>query len=1024
MKLSTTTTFTPMKNNQIKNFSRTTPLTKTTRNMSDFTPIQQFQKIFSKIDKLFLKFRQMNPPDDFIQLIDDFYDLKSKYTIFIENCNRIDRHIKVGNTKSSKNSTPNEKLIENARKICTAFPNETSRFFSYFYHVNSKLSRFFIQDFQNYFTIMENSFHDYGDLCLKEQQTRYIYLQFESTIQELFASVRQGLNSTFSSFDEIQDVSPVVENLKLLSRKFESELPHSIHNQRLMLNEGNEYLSQFHTCFVLIVPLLANIPVFNQIFIEISEQVDPLQEVLVTLLQELKIDVPHIMKTHEIQNSVNSEDLFHITPQDHFIKEMAAYFGASDGSELEQKEWYDEIMSKAREKINSLKQKNHQLTTQLKSNDQITSEKALNDRIEENRKYKEKVQQECEERRIELMRNVINSIKVLVPYDLIVSSDDFETQINCIISNAQLEQKVLKENLDDANEIIQQTFNILSSYMTSQLSMNVTEKTSLPSLAELFIEKVSKKKKKEEEDQNSTDQNSNSSELDIFLRKFLAKQQINAASMNTSEMKKEVKTLVSTLKFKLNEKESKLTILTETSTEFEEKSIEAFSKIQRSLALFNNVEPLVSDVTFESVTSSIFSLLDETNKTHQNQSNFRNFLSSFLAQLLHALHLKQPKFRDMSESQLKDVMTMILDAPQIQKNLTVGTVKYKNASPRAIRPIEPFSSPASSLNLPGRPNTKEADSQFVLKMHAYLCDCLALLKGLAPVKFLHTPIEKLMQDVTKMIYEKNDCLQNYRGLLADVFIRVSRKTIIFNSKSNSKEKEELMKEEIGKVASGIFTSIEELLSKNERDIKEKLIRMVNLIPHDDQKQFSMMKLKPVEMVSAELEKMKKSEESVTQIVQTIDELSKDLQKERIGFVPVSPFFRHYLEHIENLRRSSIRLSPQETHPAVYLFATKMISLVDSFSNALSALSITENIAEKNKELMEKLANQKEFDDKINDLNNVIKQKKDEIEKLRNQLRSFVDANRKRWDKQIELINDIHEKEIKQIIEYYEQKQDF
>lgn len=1027
MRLSSTSSFTPLKNNKVSRFSRTTPLTKTPRNMSDFTPIQQVQKIFTKIDKLFLKLRQMSPPDDFTQLIDDFFDLKTKYTVFIESCNKIDRHIKVGNTKNNKNSNSNEKFIDNAREICTSFPVETSRFFSYFYHVNSKLSRFFIQAFQNYFTIMENCFHDYGEICLKEQQTRYIYLQFESAIQELFTFVRQELNSALTSFDEIQDVSPVVESLKLLSRKFENELPHAMHNQRLMLTEGNDFLNQFHTCFVLMVPLLANIPVFNQIFTEIADQVDPFQDILIVLLHDLQIEVPHVLKTQEIQNSVNSEDLFHISPQDHFIKEMAAFFGASDGADLHQNEWYNEIMSKAKEIINNLKQKNHQLMTKLKSNDEIKSEKVLNDRIEQNRKYKEQIQQEYEEKEIKLMRDVINSIKVLVPYDLLASSDDFDTQIKCIISNAQLEQKVAKENIEELNETISQTWDVLSNFMTSKLYMNVDKNTPLPNLAEALIEKVSKKKEKDET--NTENRSPSNSELDIFLKKFLAKQQVNAINMTTPEMKKEVKKLISTLKFKLNEKEQKLTNLTESSTEFQDKAMEAFSKIQRSLALYNQAEPLVSDVTFESVTSSIFSLIDEIDKKRQNQSNFRNFLTSFLAQLLHALRLQQPKFRDMTESQLKDIMTSILDAPQIQRSLSASVFTTEispinkalnNTSPRTVRPSQPF----SSLTSRSTTALKEVDSQFVLKMHAYLCDCSALLKGLAPVKFLHTPIEKLMQDVTKSIYEKNDCLMNYRGLLADIYIRTSRTTVSFNSRPNSKEKEELMKADIGKVASGIFQSIEDLMSRNERDIKAKLAEMVNLIPHDDQKQFNLMKLKPIEMVRAELEKMRKSSESVTSIIQILDEISRDLQKERIGFVPVSPFFKHYLGEIENLRRVSIRLSPQETHPAVYSVATKMISLVDSFSNALSALSISENISERHKELMDKLVNKKDFDDQIESLKNTISQKNDEIEKLKTQLNSFVQANKKKWDDQVKLITKIHQQEINQIIEFYAKKQDF
>ncbi|OHS93237.1 hypothetical protein TRFO_40475 [Tritrichomonas foetus] len=1027
-RLASTIAFTLLKAGQASKFSKTSPITKAARNISDFTPLQQFQKNFLEVEKLLLKLRQASPPSDFQQLFEDFSEIKSKYLIFVESVNKISRHVKLGNNP--------KKISEKPYEICAAFPGEISRFFSYFIHVKSKLSTFFINAFQNFFSIMEESFQDYGNLCLREQQTRYIYLQYESTIQDLFSSIRKGLNSILPNFNEIQDVSSLVEIMKMLSRKYESELPHALHNQRLMLNAGSEQLTNFHNSFVALVPMLVNIPNFNQLFNDISELIDPIHELISCVLLEIKLESPPILTSQEIQESVISEDLFHITPKDHLIKEMAALFGASDGSNIQPIEWYDEILSKARGKITNLEQKNHQLQTKLKSYDQIKSEKVLNERIEENRRFKERIIQEYNEKRIELMRDVINSIKILVPYDLLASSDDFDTQLKCIISNAELEQKVTKDNLNDAKETIAQTREILCNFLKNKFYMKVDKDTPLTNLAEISVKKFQKQQKKME--QTVSNAGPTNSDLHAYLKKFLSKRKINVSKLTTVQLKKEMKKYTSNLEYKLNETEEKNRNLLTSSSDFEDRVIENLSKVQRALASYNKKEPLVADVNFEMLTENILDLLNESETNFQKLLGFRKFLTSFLAQMLYALRLQQPKFKDITDEQLKDVMTTILDSPQIQRNLmssspsstatsalnipTISTpqinsnisnsVSNINETPKTLRSIQSGRIPTQrpqSLN-------KDYDVQFTLRMHAYLSDCCAQLKGVTPVQFIHTPIEKIMQDITKTIYENNENLLNYKGLVADIYLR------LVNNRKNSKEA--LMKASIGDIAHGIFSSLEELIKSNERNITERIETIVNMIHDEDKKQFSAMKLKPLQMIHAEIEKLQKTNDVILPIVQILEEIEKDLDKSRIGFVPVSPHFKHYLESIEKLRRETIRLTEHETQPTVYLITNRMIPLIDGFSNALSALATNEILNDSQMNAFDAIIQRKELDDQIQKLQRQIKEKNNEINRIRDAFNSYLEANKKKCDDQIHMLSEIHQNEISQIIEFYEKKQIF
>lgn len=1013
MRLSATANLTPQKNGNPNKFARTTPILKSVRNISDFTPLQQFQKVFSDLDKYFVKLRQTNPPDGLEQLFQDFSDFKTQYNIFVDSCNKISRHNKVGS-----NNNVTEKMISSSQTICKDFPHLSSEFFKYFLHIKSQLMQFFIQAFQNYFTIMETCFHQYGELCLREQQTRYYFLQYESTIQDLFSKCQNGLNHALSSFEELEDTSQVVESLKNLSRKFESELPQAILNQRIHLPQGNQILSHFHQSFVLIVPLLSKIPLINQLFDEITDLIDPFQVLLESLLNDLKIDAPHISTIHEIQDSITPNSLFHITPQDRLIQDISKLFGLGDGMDMSQEEWYSKILNKAQQTLNNYQQQIHQLTSQLKSYDQIKSEKVLNERIEENLKYKENVEKNFEERRAELMRNVINSVKVLVPYDLISTNDDFDTQLNCIISNAELEQKVTKENLNELKDTIVQTETILTDFLKSQLYVNPDRNMHLPNLAEFAVEKV-KKQQRKFDNSHIIGSSPNSSDLNAFLKKFLTKNQIetNVSNLTTQQLKKELKKYVSNLKFKLNDTEDKLLKLKDYSSNYEDTTIKTLSTIQRSLAEMNNSEPLVSDVNFDSVSNSIMSLLETFSMNNQKQERFRHFLSSFLAQVLHALHMQQPKFKDMDDQQFKDVMSRILDSPQIQRNLNSGA-QSMNATPRSTLKTLPINKKANDLTpsaISVRPSYRDNDHQFQLKVHSYLCDCCGQLRGVSSVQFIHNSVERLMQDVSRAIYDKNESLRNYQGLLADVCIRLE---------PNKFTKVELMKSDIATIATSIFTSIESLLSKDVRNIKENLSEMVNLIPMEDRHQFESMKLTPIDSVASELEKISKSHEIALSIIQLSDDLSNYLDKEKLGFVPVSQYFKNYMNSIENLRRISIRISEQETQSTIYLIITKLVALIDNYSIALSAVSMNDEISEKNKDIMNELTNQKELLKSIEQLKIIVDKKDHQMNQMKMQLRSFIQANREKMDNQIKILNDIHEKEINHIIQYYEKKQEF
>lgn len=981
------------------NLSKSVTFSKNLRNSSDFSPIQQFQMMFNELEGNILRLRQLNPPTQLNSFFEDFKEYKNNYSLFVDNANKVLRHIKLGD--KATRPLPNEPY-----DLCSSFSQESSSFLGGIVHLNSIKISYFEENLSTLFEIMTRDFDSYAALCMKNHQSRVLSQSYRTWLSNAFQNVENHLNELFRQSDDFSQVTIniICEELKAIARKFEVDLPHALHMQRLMLNEGDEYLSSFHNQFVKFVPLLSSVPNFTSVMFDIMDIIPRYDETLTAVLNQMKIPVSRsptpLSVTRESPAEIPDGKPFdHSTATDKFVAELLPFLNLEKYSRAPQDSQLELIAKTIKKKITKLEQDNHKLSTQINATEFITNERVLNERIEENKKFQEAIRKDYQKKRAGILQDTITTVKKLIDTEIIDKESDFETQVETVVAIALSEKNELKKFLANAEKEISDTKEVIAQFNRDYFALNVDMSTNIVKMAQTTIESVMDVQR--ELDQKLVMQSSSNSELNFFLKQLLSTREPNVDSMPTNQMKSTIIHILETQENDLKEAHEKINQFESINENNDDKIIECMSKIQSRLENLTDNAPQVTSTSFEIISENISDLLSKFEEQMKKAVSFRRFLQSFLAQLLFALHLPQVKLKDSTDAQLKDVMTSIIDAPSIQKNLSSFEGRPKATQVQTARNLEPVK--------PVTITTKDTDKQFTLQMHNFLAEILAIMNNKPTVGFIHLPIDQLMKQIRESIRTVIKFIKNIRGLLADVQLRV---------KPGSDSKENLMTANIDDIATVIFTELDTILTEKNKSITAILPELVNSICEPDRQLFSSMKISQVEMIRQELQKMKKTYDFVEPINQIIEDLNKNMCKERKGFSPNSPYFNRFIELVEQMRRCSLRLNPSETHPSVYPILSHGIELFDLLSTALSAVTIAPELEQNIEKAGDLLRMKKEDEIEFKGMKDELDKKNLEIEQVKQQFLSYIEANHKEVEEHNEAMAQFHNNEIQSIVDYF------
>jgi hypothetical protein len=968
------------------------PRFQATRNLSDFPPLEQFQKQFAILEQQIHRLRQLSPPPEFHRVFSEFGEMKGKYLQFVEQCRKI--------LKISKLRDPNYKVPDSVSQTAAAFPGQSNFFFNTLVAINSQKAGMFENMAFQLFSNMQKCVADFATLCEREQQSRRVYHDFESDLRSLLSNVKGGLDSIFErdfSTVDSDTVSALIESLKAWSRKFEVDLPHALHLQKLLLTGGGGPIEQFHASFVVLAPMMSTIPAFNQLLNEIFAGVDSYGAILKSVLRVAQINavdpmtIPFVIHAHK-PNSVVADPDFILDPLDHFISQLAELFECRAYQPMSKIDWYDKLLAKAHETVTTLQQQNHQLQTRVKSVDFITSERALNERFEGNRKYQEEISSSYEIQKTAFLRETVSSIRCLCQSDIIHPDDSPADQIRCIVSNCQMELDSLRKKVKEYHELVTQSMTQLETFSRVHLKEDLPENCNILQATTSVLTKAGELHFELEQSISTADPSVG--ELVRFLRNHLANQIDNIDEWTCIQLKHEFERVLSSSAQDLIHTKEEVQQMKESHTNYEkmikELLIEVHDDISDSLGMTIDV----THSSFEILTKSIHSLLARSKEDSRSLGGFREFLASFLSQLLFAFQMPAVKFKGVALLDMKNVMVSILDSPIIQKRIGTGH------SPRSLSLRVSRTSPTPIIS------SKDADAQFVLKIHGYIAECCAQLQASSMVSFLHLPFDKLMATLTKLIHERGELVLNLRGIIADVMIRISKR--------HKGQKESLMKRDIESLARELFSEIETMIASSKTDLSP----LTSLIHPVSGEEYESQRLSPFESLKTELQRFAAGQASVEPFIAIIDSLVEDLSKSRTAFVPLSPYFTHFIARIEDMRRVVRKLSPRETHPLLFDLITKTAMVITACSVNLSAVSFMETFIQGEEQLADAISARIEMSEKVHELEAALAVRNQDLVDVKTQFSAFVTANKAQNEEYRKRVAEFHEKEISTIVDYY------
>jgi hypothetical protein len=218
------------------------------------------------------------------------------------------------------------------------FPEQSNAFFAVLLIIHSQKSSIFEPKVYRAFSRIERVTTEFGVLCEHDHDSRHVFKEAEPELKRLVAASRSSIDALFRvPFNSIESehVTAVLEGFRTLARRFEVDLPHALHLQRLMPDDGRDCVKQFHSNYVAICPLLAIILNFNFCLREILDTADAYGAVLKGLLTQARlttvdpISVPADSLPDAKPNSEVGEVLV-IEPIDQFLAAVAQFFHCSN----------------------------------------------------------------------------------------------------------------------------------------------------------------------------------------------------------------------------------------------------------------------------------------------------------------------------------------------------------------------------------------------------------------------------------------------------------------------------------------------------------------------------------------------------------------------------------------------------------------------------------------------------------------------------------------------------------------------
>ena len=1053
---------------------------KSMKNISELTPLQAFQKYFTLFENQMVKLRQTHAPYGIDRIFEVFHSLKSRYPAFISSCSTIYKRIQLKNTAVE--------VPVDAQDLCRVFSLDFGDLLASLAQISSSIPSLYQSHLGELAKNMRYSITRYANNCFLDHRTRFVYQNYESFFKQNLDQCQSDLDYFLShnSFEAmtVDRMQHIVERFKHVSRKFEMELPHAMSLQRLTVPNGDSLIRSFHTDFVTFIPLLTGIPNFMAEFKAILEQIPYFGQSLQELIESLGLRPPSTQsspmpQTRSISESTLSEE-FPPHDEDPFLVYVPKILELLQIEQIEdfyhQQDYvYQQIIDRIQEVLNIHANEKHQMQTKIDALSNINDNSTIAERTLENQQYKEDLKKQFENEKETIYREVLDNVKSLTPKSITSRNDDTKTQIDCVVTCVHEEIEHLHKQINKYETEMKKSKEILKDLRDRYLGMETNENEYLPETIDSTIQAMENTKRAL--DQQLKDINPTNNTLEVFLHEtliqFCKKQQTELKNLTMDRMKEMIGRHILDLDEEIKKLKERLKDVRESKRQLEDKVISELSQIRYKLEeQLNNTEDTNLDI--DDLLARIKALLTQHDSNEKDRVAFRQFLSSFLSQLLLAFHLQQIRFRNATDQQLKNVMTSILDTPDIQKLLS-GQYISQNPSTTNLG----YSAPQTPKSMPRRNSV----SITPISTSQSARDKRFTREGMPPAPpspaggastSRRTPVvisartpntasnpvftnvtrrgsessrrsstmdaanEKILGDIKALLAESCAILEDrtaasYMYFPLDQLAKQIKQlsTNIINTRNSTKSlvcdiiiemndtkklsKADLLKQNNNELFEYIFQGLH-LIKQIKTDLTEETIRnMCRGVTTDDVDFMDIPSL--VTMSKNQLRLIKETAAVITPLTNIVKDINDQVNINK-SFNPLSDLFPRYVQKVETLSREFILVTADNVLPSVLPYVSQTVSLIDHITKILSATTFVAENKDAHSNIETLMTEHQEYKLKIEELEKSIKEVESERDLAKQKLYSVLEASRAAANARINAIKKVNTDDLNQIIEYF------
>ena len=1028
-------------------------LSKSTKNLSELSPLQVFQKEFTVFESKMIRLRQTHAPYGIERIFEILNSLKSRYSTFISSCNTLYKRIQLKNGLVEAS--------ESAKEICSQFTLDFGDLLATLAQIDASVPELYRSSLGGISKSMKENISKYATQCLLDHRTRSVYNKFDSFLKQNMEQCRSDLDyflsdANFSNIT-VDRMQHIIERYKQISRKMEIEIPHAMKMQRITVPNGDSLIRSFHSDFVAFISLLTGIPAFTDEMKSIFERIPIFGKSLEDLIESLNLKG---ISRPATPARVVSRDLGDISslsaefpppeeePFDVFMPKILEILEIEGGES--QEETFQQVIKRLQDVLTEKNTNIHKLETRVNALEEIGKDSSITERLSENRKYKEELQKSFEQEKERIYREVLGEIKSLTPVSITSRSDSTKTQIDCIVTCVQEEFDRNEKKIKDYEEEIRKSKETLRLLRDKFLGMETNNEDYLPNIIDSTVQAMENTRRTL--DQQLKDINPTNNTLEEFLHTTLVqlckKKEAELKNLTNDRMRdmvgrhildqdEEIKRLKASLKSAREEKNN-----------IENNCISNLSqiryKLEEQLDDHEDVDPTVEDIS-----KRVKDLLNLHDTNQKDRAAFRSFLASFLSQMLLAYHIPQIRFKDATDQQLKNAMTSILDTPDIQKALygvdgainaqppasPTGsfTSKYKSRRPSALTPTgmssrsvhtreintpSPTGSRRTSVFISSSSRSSRRDSEMkksmddvneraLAEIKTLLAESCAVMENNNSASYMYFPLDHLAKNVKQLATNLVNSKNATKGLLCDVIIEMND--------SQKMSKNDLLNKTNDNLFEFIFKGLR-ILKCEKTDLTTETMREIcRGLGNEDVDFMNIQDL--ITLAQNQMFLIKETNEAITPLTNIVKDINDQVNINK-SFSPLSDLFPRYVEKEENLSKEYLSIPAAKILPSVLPFISQTVSLIDHITKTLSSVTFAAEYKENQSALEKLMAEHQDYKQKISELNKELEDSKNAEETIRKKMYAMLEVSKNVSSARIAAIKKVNSDDISQLIDYF------